>query len=245
MLSWCRFAGADACRSFDAAIMKLTAVAVCLALSSASAFTLHRPHALAPRTAALRSTQGDTVTGELLADTVTTTPPRRPPSPRRRPASPLPARARTHTHARARVRARFAGTKFEEEDEKKNPEKRPGHQVKGMAEIDPETAAKQQLIRDHQQGCPRLAWPEEIRTIMSQPKAFATLSTLRDDGFPLGSIVGFAVDAEGSPIFCFSGMSAHTKNILKVRAEKVGRWGGGRWRLGTIRGRPRADIAPH
>eukprot|EP00621_Florenciella_sp_RCC1693_P009775 CAMPEP_0182533600 /NCGR_PEP_ID=MMETSP1323-20130603/13929_1 /TAXON_ID=236787 /ORGANISM="Florenciella parvula, Strain RCC1693" /LENGTH=233 /DNA_ID=CAMNT_0024743505 /DNA_START=47 /DNA_END=748 /DNA_ORIENTATION=+ len=56
---------------------------------------------------------------------------------------------------------------------------------------------------------------------MSQPKAFATLSTLRDDGFPLGSIVGFAVDAEGSPIFCFSGMSAHTKNILKDKRASL------------------------
>ena len=53
---------------------------------------------------------------------------------------------------------------------------------------------------------------------MSQPEGFATLSTLNTngnlEGFPLGSIVGFAVDDSGLPIFCFSGMSAHTKNIL-------------------------------
>lgn len=111
------------------------------------------------------------------------------------------------------------GTKFEEEDEKKNPARRPGHQVRGMGEVDPETAAKQQKIREHQEGCPRLPWAEEIRTIMAQPKGFAVLSTQSSNpetaGFPVGSIVGFSTDAKGRPIFCFSGMSAHTKNLIK------------------------------
>jgi hypothetical protein len=44
---------------------------------------------------------------------------------------------------------------------------------------------------------------------MSQPAGFATLSTHNSKpglkGFPLGSVVGFAVDASGLPIFCFSG----------------------------------------
>lgn len=111
------------------------------------------------------------------------------------------------------------GTKFEETDETKNPEKRPGHAVQGMPEIDEATARKQELIRDHQSSCARLSWPEEIRTLMAQPKAFATLSTMHSkkglEGFPLGSIVGFAVEeGSGLPIFCFSGMSAHTKNVL-------------------------------
>eukprot|EP00614_Pseudopedinella_elastica_P032463 CAMPEP_0172615438 /NCGR_PEP_ID=MMETSP1068-20121228/59236_1 /TAXON_ID=35684 /ORGANISM="Pseudopedinella elastica, Strain CCMP716" /LENGTH=353 /DNA_ID=CAMNT_0013420581 /DNA_START=52 /DNA_END=1113 /DNA_ORIENTATION=+ len=110
------------------------------------------------------------------------------------------------------------GTKFEETDEKKNPEKRPGHQVQGMPEVDPETAAKQERLREHQASCARLSWPEEIRGIMAQAGGFATLSTLHSkeglEGYPLGSIVGFAVDDEGYPIFSFSGMSAHTKNVL-------------------------------
>ena len=111
------------------------------------------------------------------------------------------------------------GTKFEETDEKKNPEKRPGHAVKGMPEVDPETAAKQARIREHQDGCARLSWPEEIRTLMAQPNGFATLSTVHSakgcEGFPLGSKVGFAVeDGSGLPIFCFSAMSAHTKNLF-------------------------------
>ena len=88
-----------------------------------------------------------------------------------------------------------------------------------MGEVDPETAAKQERIREHQSNCPRLSWPEEIRTLMSQPSGFATLSTLHTkeglEGFPLGSIVGFAVDKAGYPIFCFSAMSAHTKNVQR------------------------------
>jgi len=111
------------------------------------------------------------------------------------------------------------GAKFDEEDETKNPDKRPGHQVKGMGEIDEETQARMERIREHQTNCPRLSWPEEIRTLMAQPKAYATLSTLcfkkGMEGFPLGSIVGFAVDDAGLPIFSFSGMSAHTKNALE------------------------------
>ena len=99
------------------------------------------------------------------------------------------------------------GAKFEETDEAKNPSKRPGHAVAGMPEIDPETAAKQARIQEHQGGCTRLTWPEEIRTLMAQPNGFATLSTIHGatgcEGFPLGSKVGFAVeDDTGLPIFC-------------------------------------------
>lgn len=110
------------------------------------------------------------------------------------------------------------GTKFEEEDEKKNPEKRGGHQVTGMAEVDEETAARMAKVRAHQETCTRLSWPEEIRTMLSQKEGFGTLSTLSSAGdiagFPSGSVVGFAVDdTSGRPIFCFSAMSGHTKNL--------------------------------
>jgi putative heme iron utilization protein len=33
-------------------------------------------------------------------------------------------------------------------------------------------------------------------------------------GYPGGSVVGFAPDEEGRPIFVFSGMSSHTVDIL-------------------------------
>ena len=41
------------------------------------------------------------------------------------------------------------GTKFEEPDEKKNPQRRGGHQVKGMKDVDPETAKRMEAVRDH------------------------------------------------------------------------------------------------
>ena len=113
------------------------------------------------------------------------------------------------------------GTKFEEEDEKKNPQRRPGHQVKGMAEVDPETAKKQEAIRDHQSNCVRMSWAEEIRTIAAQKEGFACLSTVQAGegptaGFPSGSMVGFTVEPDtGRPIFCFSAMSGHTKNLFR------------------------------
>jgi len=128
-------------------------------------------------------------------------------------------RQRATTTRRAEARDAVTGTKFEEEDEKKNPQRRAGHQVKGMGEVDPETAARQQRIREHQEGCQRLSWPEEIKTLMAQPKGFAVLSTIskkgETEGFPVGSIVGFATDEKGRPIFCFSGMSSHTGNVVK------------------------------
>lgn len=107
------------------------------------------------------------------------------------------------------------GTKFEEEDEEKNPTRRPGHQVRGMASVDEETAARQAAIRAHQEKCPRLSWAEEIRTLMAQKEGFAVMSTMsvKTPGFPSGSVVGFAVDDTGRPVFSFSGMSSHTKNL--------------------------------
>lgn len=111
-----------------------------------------------------------------------------------------------------------AGTKFEEDDVTKNPTRRPGHAVAGMAEPTADEVAAQEKLRENQAACTRLSWPEEIRTLMAQPEGFATLSTVSSkeglEGFPLGSTVGFAVDDRGTPVFSFSGMSAHTKNVL-------------------------------
>mmetsp|Transcript_54701 Transcript_54701/g.97585 ORF Transcript_54701/g.97585 Transcript_54701/m.97585 type:complete len:408 (-) Transcript_54701:166-1389(-) len=122
-------------------------------------------------------------------------------------------------HRQAEASDTVTGTKFEEDDKEKNPQGRGGHQVKGMQEVDPETAAKQAIVREQQQNCPRLSWAEEMRTILAQQKGFATLSTVAQkgsiEGFPTGSIVGFAVDEKGRPIFVFSSMSTHTKNLQK------------------------------
>ena len=76
------------------------------------------------------------------------------------------------------ISTQVTGTKFEEPDEKKNPQRRGGHQVKGMKEVDPETAKRMEAVREHQSNCPRLPWADEIRTMAAQPRGFASLSTV-------------------------------------------------------------------
>jgi putative heme iron utilization protein len=44
---------------------------------------------------------------------------------------------------------------------------------------------------------------------------FANFTFFRSNpGFPGGSVVGFAPDEQGRPLFVFSGMSSHTQDIL-------------------------------
>jgi heme iron utilization protein len=55
---------------------------------------------------------------------------------------------------------------------------------------------------------------ERVRTLMSLVP-FATLSTLsrKHPGFPFGSLMPFALDAAGRPIFLISNMAMHTQNL--------------------------------
>jgi len=117
---------------------------------------------------------------------------------------------------------KVTGAKFEENDPKKNPQSRGGHAVGGSeidVPVDPEVARKREIIRVHQEKCLKPSWPEEIRTIMQQKEGFAVLSSNSHksalSGFPLASVVGYAVDEQGRPFFSWSGMSAHTQNIRK------------------------------
>ena len=102
------------------------------------------------------------------------------------------------------ISKQVTGTKFEEPDEKKNPQRRGGHQVKGMKEVDPETAKRMEAVREHQSNCPRLPWADEIRTMAAQPRGFASLSTVSCAegiaGFPSGSVVGFAALDDGTVV---------------------------------------------
>lgn len=43
----------------------------------------------------------------------------------------------------------------------------------------------------------------------------ATLATVGADGAPYASFVGYATRLDGSPIFLFSGLSAHTRNLAR------------------------------
>jgi putative heme iron utilization protein len=55
---------------------------------------------------------------------------------------------------------------------------------------------------------------ERIRTLLSLV-AFGTLSTLsrKHPGFPFGSLMPFALDSSGRPIFLISNMAMHTQNL--------------------------------
>src|SRR5450631_3662066 len=64
---------------------------------------------------------------------------------------------------------------------------------------------------------PQLAEPshaERTRTLISQTSV-ATLSTLskKHPGFPFGSLMPFALDSAGRPVFLISNMAMHTQNL--------------------------------
>ncbi|CAA7410277.1 unnamed protein product [Spirodela intermedia] len=66
-------------------------------------------------------------------------------------------------------------------------------------------------------GLPRPALA--VRNLMEQAR-FAHLCTImsrmhhRREGYPFGSLVDFATDSRGHPIFCFSPLAIHTRNLL-------------------------------
>jgi putative heme iron utilization protein len=80
----------------------------------------------------------------------------------------------------------------------------------------PEIAAP----RQHASTGPALPQPpepshaERVRTLLSLAST-ATLSTLsrKHAGFPFGSLMPFALDAEGRPLFLISSMAMHTQNL--------------------------------
>lgn len=61
---------------------------------------------------------------------------------------------------------------------------------------------------------PEPSHAERIRTLMSL-SSVATLSTLsrKNPGYPFGSLMPFAIDAAGRPLFLISNMAMHTQNL--------------------------------
>ena len=74
-----------------------------------------------------------------------------------------------------------------------------------------------------QQGAARLSQAEDARSLVEYSSGYAVLSTLSSqvDGYPSGALVGFAADESGLPVFCFSSMSSHTKDLLADGASKA------------------------
>jgi putative heme iron utilization protein len=61
---------------------------------------------------------------------------------------------------------------------------------------------------------PEPSHAERVRTLVSQ-LTIATLSTIsrKHDGFPFGSLMPYALDPQGRPIFLISNMAMHTQNL--------------------------------
>lgn len=61
---------------------------------------------------------------------------------------------------------------------------------------------------------PEPSYAEHVRTLISQA-AIGTLSTVsrKREGFPFGSLMPYAVDAQGRPVFLISRMAMHTQNL--------------------------------
>mmetsp|Transcript_20321 Transcript_20321/g.40559 ORF Transcript_20321/g.40559 Transcript_20321/m.40559 type:complete len:335 (+) Transcript_20321:93-1097(+) len=96
-----------------------------------------------------------------------------------------------------------------------------GHDVRSASDvvrapIPPEELELQARLQEHQQNAPKLGFATDVRTLVGYNHGFAVMSTnsKSNPGFPGGSVVGFAPDEQGRPIFIFSGMSSHTKDLL-------------------------------
>lgn len=91
--------------------------------------------------------------------------------------------------------------------------KQRGHQAP-MSTSAPDPAVVR--LREHQQSAPRQTFPDECKTLVDLGR-YGVLSTISKeyDGHPNGSIVGFASDDKGRPVFVFSTMSGHTRDVME------------------------------
>lgn len=57
-------------------------------------------------------------------------------------------------------------------------------------------------------GAARLSQAEDARSLVSYSTGYATLATNSAalEGYPSAALVGYTLDAEGLPVFCFSAM---------------------------------------
>lgn len=106
--------------------------------------------------------------------------------------------------------------KEEEKEDRVGAGGRGGHAVRNQPELSDEERAVQTAVMEHQRGAARLSQAEDARSLVAYNSGYAILSTLSSsvDGYPSGSLVGFALDDHGLPVFCFSTMSSHTKDLL-------------------------------
>ena len=96
-------------------------------------------------------------------------------------------------------------------------------------------------------GIPQLPEPtyaERVRTLVSL-STIATLSTVsrKRSGYPFGSLMPYAIDGTGRPVFLISNMAMHTQNIqADQRASLFVSQGGDGDPLGTARATLVGDV---
>jgi len=102
-----------------------------------------------------------------------------------------------------------------------------GHDVRNKSmkdvKISDEEMAIQKRYMEHQQNAKKLGFPVDVRTLVEYNHGFAVLCTnsKSNEGYPNGSVVAFAPDAEGRPIFLFSNISPHTVNVKKDKRTSL------------------------
>ena len=76
------------------------------------------------------------------------------------------------------------------------------------------TAPRQHASTSSAAQLPEPTYAERVRTLLSLASV-ATLSTLsrKQPGFPFGSLMPYALDASGRPLFLISNMAMHTQNL--------------------------------
>ncbi|WVZ07689.1 hypothetical protein V8G54_021035 [Vigna mungo] len=71
-----------------------------------------------------------------------------------------------------------------------------------------------QLIQAHQEKAARLSPVEEIRTVLDRSvRGMLSTFSKKFDGYPSGSMVDFACDANGYPILAVSDLAVHSKDL--------------------------------
>lgn len=98
-----------------------------------------------------------------------------------------------------------------------------GHIVTDVGEISDEELAIQKRFMEHQKQAKKLGFPVDVRTLVEYNHGFAALCTNSNskEGYPSGSVVAFAPDEDGQPLFLFSEMSSHTKNIKEDKRTSM------------------------
>ncbi|KAF8398561.1 hypothetical protein HHK36_017492 [Tetracentron sinense] len=72
-----------------------------------------------------------------------------------------------------------------------------------------------QLIQVHQEAAARLPPVEEVRTVLDRCiRGMLSTFSQKYEGYPSGSMVDFACDLDGFPIFAVSNLAVHTKDLL-------------------------------